>query len=239
MQMKISAKNLGALSGKNFCERCFWISMHEKLPYQIFPGIFSSIDVYTKYIVESYFEKEEVLPVWLSSIGKVTRIFKNTKELLSVKGHKNKKFLIDYKNVTLTGVPDAIFESSNKKIIIVDYKTARYTEGQDTLMPIYNTQLNAYAYITEKLGLGIIEKLYLVYFEPPESKNFAKIAEKYTTKEGFEMPFVPKIHEIKKDTEIIEKLMDKAYEIYTKNLPPERNKDCKNCTNLNKICNII
>lgn len=239
MQMKISAKNLGALSGKDFCERCFWISTHEKLPYQIFPGIFSSIDIYTKYIVESYFDKEAELPVWLSNIGHITRIFKTTKELLSITGKGNQKFSVDYKNITLTGIPDAVFENENKKIIIIDYKTARYTEGQDSMMPIYNTQLNAYAYITEKLGIGIIEKLYLVYFEPPESKIFAKIANKYTTKQGFEMPFFPKIHEIKKDTKTIEKLMDKAYEIYVKTMPPKMAKNCKNCTKLDSICSRI
>ena len=83
-----------------------------------------------------------------------------------------------------------------------------------------------------------IEKLYLIYFEPPESKNFARIADKYTTKQGFEMPFVPKIHEIKKDTRTIEKLMDKAYEIYVKTIP-QMAKNCKNCTNLDNICNRI
>ena len=44
-QIQISAKNLGALALPAFCPRCFWIRMKcgGKLPYQIFPGIFSSI----------------------------------------------------------------------------------------------------------------------------------------------------------------------------------------------------
>ena len=43
--IRISAKNLGAVAMPGFCPRCFWIQMHaEGLPYQIFPGIFSSID---------------------------------------------------------------------------------------------------------------------------------------------------------------------------------------------------
>jgi hypothetical protein len=42
----ISAKNLGAVAMPDFCPRCFWITMHaEGIPYQIFPGIFSSIEV--------------------------------------------------------------------------------------------------------------------------------------------------------------------------------------------------
>ena len=47
--LRISAKNLGELAKPDFCPRCFWLRTHAKrLPYQIFPGIFSSIDAYTK-----------------------------------------------------------------------------------------------------------------------------------------------------------------------------------------------
>ena len=47
---KVCAKTLGMPS---FCPRCFWLQMHYKLPYQIFPGIFSNIDSYTKNLVHS------------------------------------------------------------------------------------------------------------------------------------------------------------------------------------------
>jgi len=48
-QLRISAKNLGELARPEFCPRCFWLRAHAKrLPFQIFPGIFSSIDAYTK-----------------------------------------------------------------------------------------------------------------------------------------------------------------------------------------------
>lgn len=48
MALRISAKNLGHLALPGAYPRCFWIQTHFKLPYQIFPGIFSSIDCYTK-----------------------------------------------------------------------------------------------------------------------------------------------------------------------------------------------
>ena len=51
-KLRISAKNLGVLSLPNFCPRCFWLKTHAKqLPFQIFPGIFSSINAYTKRVV--------------------------------------------------------------------------------------------------------------------------------------------------------------------------------------------
>ena len=39
-----------------------------------FPGIFSSIDAYTKNIVERYVQKNEMFPKWMNSIGDIKRI---------------------------------------------------------------------------------------------------------------------------------------------------------------------
>jgi hypothetical protein len=46
IQIRISGKDLGALALPDFCPRCFWIRRHapQGLPFQVFPGIFSSID---------------------------------------------------------------------------------------------------------------------------------------------------------------------------------------------------
>jgi len=51
----ISAKTLGELALPDFCPRCFWLKLHAKhIPYQIFPGIFSSIDAYTTRVVHAW-----------------------------------------------------------------------------------------------------------------------------------------------------------------------------------------
>ncbi|MHA1973162.1 MAG: hypothetical protein ACTSW1_09225, partial [Candidatus Hodarchaeales archaeon] len=66
--IRISAKNLGQLALPNYCPRCFYIKLklNNKLPWQIFPGIFSSIDSYSKKITWTYFEKYKKLPPWFS-----------------------------------------------------------------------------------------------------------------------------------------------------------------------------
>ena len=53
--LRISAKNLGELALPDFCPRCFWLKLkaHNRLPFQIFPGIFSSSDAYTKRVVHA------------------------------------------------------------------------------------------------------------------------------------------------------------------------------------------
>lgn len=53
--LRISAKALGELALPDFCLRCFWLKLHaRRLPFQIFPGIFRSIDVYTKRVVHAW-----------------------------------------------------------------------------------------------------------------------------------------------------------------------------------------
>jgi hypothetical protein len=77
-QVRISAKDLGVLALPKFCPRCFWIKMHceNKLPFQIFPGIFSSIDSYTKKVTNVHFHRYNHLPSWLGELGELGRPMK-------------------------------------------------------------------------------------------------------------------------------------------------------------------
>ena len=107
-QLRISGKHLGELSMKDFCPRCFWIKIHCKnLPFQIFPGIFSSIDSYSKKITNRHFEKNKVVPDWINSIGEIESI---------VKVPSLNKFFVDDEEtqIHLTGVPDEMFQLKNK-----------------------------------------------------------------------------------------------------------------------------
>ncbi len=228
--MKISAKNLGSLDMNGFCQRCFWITSHDKeLPYQTpFAGIFSSIDSFTKNIIERYFERHGRLPEWLSGIGDVERLIRiRQRSFFAAKG-----------GAVLTGVPDQLFQRQAKSYGIIDYKTARYTKGQDALMPMYEVQLNGYAYIAEAIGLVPVKDLYLVYFEPPVKERFGELSARHTNAEGFEMPFTPIIHRIRKDTGHIEALLDKALSIYELDAAPEGLDACGECARLDDLIRI-
>jgi hypothetical protein len=66
----ISATELGTYARARFCPRCAWVRLHVKnLPYQSFPGIFSSIDRYNKLIVHNHFDREGHAPPWLAELG--------------------------------------------------------------------------------------------------------------------------------------------------------------------------
>ena len=229
--MQISAKDLGWLATEDFCPRCFWIERHVKgLPYQMgFPGIFSSIDSYTKNIVERYFQRNGTLPSWLKEIGEV-------KKIISVKASQ---FKLAKGDITLSGIPDLFFQRPDNSFCIVDYKTARYTGNQDQLMPIYQIQLNGYAYIAEGLGDKPVNDLYLVYFEPPHKDVYEQITDGHTKDSGFEMPFKPRIHKIKKDTKEVERLLKKAEEAYSKENAPIGLAGCKDCEKLENLINMI
>lgn len=229
--LQISAKDLGWLNASGFCERCFWIKRHnKKLPYQTpFAGIFSSIDSYTKSIVEEHFEREGKLPEWLGKAGKAKRLVTVTQSgFVAPKGRS-----------ILTGVPDQLFERQDGSYGIIDYKTARYTGTQDSLMPVYEVQLNGYAYIAETLGYSPVNSLYLVYFEPPVREQFREFARKHTTEGGFEMPFAPVLHRVKRDREMISRLIGMAERIFSSEAIPKGLEGCEDCRRLEKLIQLV
>ncbi len=219
---RISAKNLGALAMGDFCPRCFWIDYRLGSIPSPFPGIFSSIDAFTKRTVRNYIRQHATLPRWGAAIGEISGFVDiKTKEF---------RFHDKVSDSLLTGVPDEVLKMSDGTYTILDYKTARYTEGQDALLPIYEVQLGAYKFIAEKTGYSPVLGLDLVYFEPPE--NDPKKLEK-ATEEGFTMNFSAKVVPIKKQVNVLG-LLRKAKAIYSGEIP-EGLPGCQSCAALSTI----
>jgi len=224
--MKISAKTLGALGMPSFCPRCFWLQMHYRLPYQIFPGIFSTIDSYTKTLVHSYMDAHGSAPPWLSPLGAVKSY---------VKPPHYSSFQAREGDITLQGEADGIFRMEDGSHIIVDYKTSKHTEAQDDLYPIYHIQLNAYAYIGERNGLKPVSALALVYFEPMKDLEGLSL-DAHIRDTGFVLPFRTKIVPVKVDAEAtIPALLHKAKAIYDEKEAPECKEGCKDCELMGKV----
>lgn len=238
-QIKVSAKNLGALNMPDACPRCFWIQQKCKpIPYQIFPGIFSSIDAYTKKIVQGAFDRRGQPPGWLPE-------FKNVFTHLKVP-HWSKFTRIDQATeIQISGIPDGIFENIDKTITIPDYKTAKFTATQDKLYPMYVGQLNAYAWIQSALSPAKVTDLWLIYFEPvtappkvvtPQDASTASFwpMNKYTDS-GFDLQFSVHTLRVEVDMALIDKLLAKAKVILSLVEPPTGYKDCKDCKNLSNL----
>ena len=231
--VRISAKNLGALAMPDFCPRCFWLKlrMENKLPFQIFPGIFSSIDSYTKNIVIGWFENHGCCPSWLNELGAI-KAYVNPP-------HFSKFLIVDAEsNVLLNGGPDAIFVKDDGSYIIADYKTSRFTNTQDSLFPMYKVQLNSYALIAEHHGLKPVTDLALIYMEPQTDKETAT-QDSSSHPKGFSMHFHAGIKKVALEPTKVLPLLAKVREIYDSDGPPGRYSGCKDCDLIEKMVNIV
>ncbi len=227
-RFRISAKELGQLAMRGFCERCFWIGRHYDLPFVgPFPGIFSSLDSYSKKIVHAAFDRHGTSPSWLAPLGRFTSY---------IPPPSPSKFYWDddTSGLRLTGAPDGILVRDDGRKVIVDYKTARHTEAQDELRPIYEVQLNGYAAIAEVRGLGPVDRLALVYTEPV-TDGHSSLYESAQTEEGFALGFRATIDEVPLNPSILPPLMRQARKIYDAPHPPAGAPGCEDCARFHEL----
>ena len=223
MALTVSARDLGYYATDRFCALCAWVKLNVKdLPYQTFPGIFSSIDRYNKLIVHGHFDREKALPSWLSGLGDV--------DSYVIPPHWSKfSVLNEETGITLRGEADGIFRMADGSYTIVDYKTARYTPGQRSLFTLYEAQLNAYAYTGERLGLSPVRRLALVYMEPVTDEQTAEDPQQVDDL-GFSLGFKAKVVDVDLEPEVlIPELLRKARDISVMDAPPPGLPGCNDC----------
>jgi hypothetical protein len=220
---RISAKTLGGLAMPDFCPRCFWIQMNvEGLPYQIFPGVFNSIDAYSKSIVHGWFDRHGGPPAWLASLGDIRDY--------EPPPHYSKFQMLDAEtNILLSGSPDGVLIRGDGSRVIIDYKTAKFTANQDELFPMYEAQLNAYAHIGERTWKEPVSALALIYTEPITDQAAAN-DDSNISRKGFQMPFKARILPVEKKPKLVPKLLRRAREILDLKTPPPSLQGCEDCS---------
>jgi len=221
----ISAKTLGHLAQPGYCPRCFWLTMRARsLPFQIFPGIFSAIDSYGKNIVHNQFDRYGKPPEWLTPLGPI-RTYKEPP-------HFSKFAVLDAAtSILLRGTPDGIFVMQDGSHAIVDYKTAKFSEYQDALFPMYEAQLNAYAHIGERLDLKPVSKLALVYTEPVAGRT-AAADDSNLMPDGFRMGFRARILDVQIKPDLVPHLLKTAANVLHSESLPVGVDGCKDCAAL-------
>jgi PD-(D/E)XK nuclease superfamily len=225
---RISAKTLGELAMPDFCPRCFWIKQRAKnLPYRIFPGIFSSIDSYGKKIVQGWFDRHGAPPAWLAGLGDI-------RGYVPPPHHSKFQTRDAETGILLTGTPDGILVLADESRIIVDYKTAKFTEFQDELFPMYEAQLNAYAHIGERTWTQPVAALALVYTEPVTDDATAN-DDSNMADGGFQMPFSARILRVERKPELVPELLRRARAILDLTGPPSGRTGCEDCQNLDHL----
>ena len=219
----VSATELGTYARARFCRRCAWIRLHIKnLPYQSFPGIFSSIDRYNKLIVQNHFDREGHAPSWLAQLGEAG-------EYIDPPHWSSFKTLDEETGITLRGEADGIFRLADDSYVIVDYKTSRYNPARPGMFNNYEVQLNAYALIAERQGLSPVSKLALVYMEPATDRTTAQEPDLVDDR-GFTMGFLAKVVPVElRQAQLLPPLLRQARSVWDMDVPPEGAKGCKDC----------
>jgi hypothetical protein len=227
--IQISAKNLGQVALPSFCVRCFWVRLRcrDKFPFAIFPGIFSSIDSYSKKVTAAHFAKHARLPAWFDGFGV-------TGAPVKVPHWSKFNFTDRDTNITLTGVPDEMLLLPDRSLFIGDYKCARYTATADELLPLYTVQLNGYSRIASQIGAGETSGLGLLYYEPPSALD-VNDADSLIANDGFYMRFTSKVLPIKLDSDSIPPLLTRVREIYDLPIAPAGRPGCKDCALLEAL----
>jgi len=201
-----------------------------KLPFQIFPGIFSSIDSMTKKVVAVHYQKYNRVPDWLKPFGPLG-------EPLPVPHHSKFQTLDTKTNCLLTGTPDALFRRPDGTLVILDNKTSRFTNNQDKLLPMYATQVNAYARIAERIGMGRVSGLGLIYFEPLTDVDASTI-DSVVLDNGFAMKFNAKLLPLTLEPKSIPPLLRRVRAIHDLPTPPDGWTGCKDCLLLDGLVKI-
>jgi len=188
--LSISPRTLAAVTLDSACPRCAWLTLRceGKFPFQMgLPGIFSSIDSFTKREVRNHFDLYQRLPDWFPEVGKVADMVPS-RDL-----HWSRYFREDPETrIRLHGSPDDILRMADGATHIVDYKTARLTDAQDDLLPLYDVQLNSYAYIAEATGYGPVQHLSLIYLEPQTETTLPPASGAFPEAEFRDPPPAPK-----------------------------------------------
>lgn len=219
--LRISGKNLGSLALADVCDRCIWLKlrMQQRMPYSIFPGVFSSIDSFTKNLMHGYIDAHDAPPAWLVGLGDVVGYLPPP--------HWSTFRMMDLRTgVLLTGAPDGVFVLRDGRLVIVDYKTAKFTPNQDMLRPMYGVQINVYALIAEHIGMGRVAAAALLYTEP---ETRATRPDDLVRANGVVLPFSTHVEFVELQPERVPPLLARARDLYEMETPPAPREGCRDC----------
>jgi hypothetical protein len=227
--LTLAARSLGELAMPSSCPRCFWIQekLQGKPPFQIgMPGIFREIDSHAKQLVRSALDRSSELPPWFPKLGEIVEYLPEEALDWRIFSHHD-----EATDIELRGVPDEVFQLADGSYHIVDYKTARITDRQDELFPLYEAQLNAYAFIAGGKGYTPVSGLSLLYLEPKVGVG--------SDSDELTLPFEAVRREVERQPELIRGLLRRAQELLSLEGPPAGREGCEHCRQLGRLLELL
>ena len=175
----------------------------------------------------AHFRRHGRVPKWFDGFGKLGAP-------IDVPGWSKFQILDQETNIRLTGVPDEILRHPKRGLWIGDYKTARFSQTQDELAPMYEVQLNCYALIAPMIGLGSVYGLGLLYYEPVTDMEGVD-PDSLARSDHFLLKFSPKIKPVDLQLGIIAPLLRRVREICDLTECPTGRPGCQDCAMLKTL----
>jgi hypothetical protein len=194
------------------------------------PGIVSQADTYIKRVVNTHLQRTGSLPSWLIDALKNSFPDLDFRSVSFVNIVRWQFSLLEARCV-LAGEVDAIWEFPDGRWFITDYKMASWTQTQQNLLPLYEAQLNAYAYLAQQLQRKAVVGLALIYFEPEHNVQAVNDLDllqrtKGQMMLGFRCTVVPvNLH----PTNWVEELCRRVFFILSSATPPTGKEGCQGC----------
>ena len=137
--------------------------------------------------------------------------------------------------VTLRGEADAMFRLADGACAIIDYKTSRYNPDNRSQHRVYRAQLNAYAWIAQRLDFPPVSRLALVYMEPATDPETVDLAGSIDA-DGFALAFRPRLVEVELNPQrLIPPLLRQAARIHALTELPQAREGCRDCAALDGL----
>ena len=199
------------------CPLCFWLDVrhHVKRP-QGYPYTLSiAVDQLLKAEFDSYRKEGAPHPLMKES-GLDAVPFPDEKKL---EAWRDPFRGLEFKHpagVTIFGAVDDIFQFSDGKLAVCDYKSSGAKEV--TVYDDYRRQMNVYTYLLEKNGHETTGKGYFVFYKVDKTRGF----------EG-RLPFTGSIVEVPTDVDTVEPVIANAVRCLNSEGAPRPGPECDYC----------
>lgn len=223
---RVSPRHLGQMRRSDFCETAFrfGIALGFRYPFEFpMPGLMFNMDNFEKRFVDTYFDDKGCLPKWLKYLGCTEPVEFPAKLTEDIPGLE----------LTLVGMPDAVFRKKNGDLVVVDYKTAKSKGDDDPFMPVYEAQLWGYARLIESNEIGKVSGAALVYFENCLA-DYKDSPLDLREDDGMKVPFTVTPHPVHIDLKALDALL-KKFRKYADMTGSLTYCECKTCKGLQRL----
>lgn len=230
-EYRSSVKNLCLPLLPVYCRRCHWMlhKMHFHWPFaRNMAGVIYAFDELEKAAVRDCIEGTgrgpDILGPFSDAVSHLDVdwvYYTDPKTGLKIRGRVD----------TVQGLADG-------SVQVLDYKTARYKDGDDPFFNLYRGQINSYGYMIERAEVPHkVSRVGLVYFEAQRAKDGADISKLFNQK-VFSPSFNVVPVEVKLDPDMVPPLIAEVAGVLKGSEPPDSHPECKDCKLLEELVSL-